>query len=223
MQKILIIEDDMIIARAIQKELSSWGYQAEYCRNFEKVFEEFLVFSPQLLLLDISLPFFNGYYWCQKVREVSKIPIIFISSASEKMDIVAAMNMGGDDFISKPFDLDVLIAKINALIRRAYSFDEPAHFIEHGDLSLNMDEAALYFQGKKVELTKNEYRIMLVLMERRGKIVSRDKIISRLWENDHYIDDNTLTVNIARLRKKLEAAGLQNYIQTKKGLGYLVE
>lgn len=223
MQKIYVVEDDFIIAQAIQKELRSWGYEVEYCRDFSRVLDGFLAFAPQLLLLDISLPFFNGYHWCQKVREQSNVPILFISSASEKMDIVMAMNMGGDDFIAKPFDLDVLVAKINAVMRRAYTFDEPLRQIVTGDVALNLDEAALYYRGEKIELTKNEYRILRVLMERRGKIVSRDQMIARLWETDQYIDDNTLTVNVARLRKKLEAAGLESYIQTKKGLGYRVE
>lgn len=222
MQKIYVVEDDLVIAQAIQRELSSWGYQVECCRDFENVLAGFTAFGPQLVLLDISLPFFNGYHWCQKIREQSTVPILFISSASDKMDVVMAMNMGGDDFISKPFDLDVLVAKINAIMRRAYAFEEPMRQIVQGEAALNLDEAALYHRGERVELTKNEYRILLVLMERRGKIVSRDQLMARLWETDQYVDDNTLTVNVARLRKKLEAAGLPSFIQTKKGLGYTI-
>lgn len=222
MQKIYVVEDDMIIAHAMQKELSSWGYQVECCRNFEDVLAGFTAFAPQLVLLDISLPYFNGYHWCQRIRETSTVPILFISSASDKMDIVMAMNMGGDDFISKPFDLDVLVAKINAIMRRAYDFEESHRQIKYGEALLNLDEAALYHREERVELTKNEYRILLVLMERRGKIVSREQLMAQLWETDQYIDDNTLTVNVARLRKKLEAAGLASFIQTKKGLGYTI-
>lgn len=180
-------------------------------------------YDPQLVLLDISLPFYNGYYWCAEIRKLSKVPIIFISSASDKMDIVMAMNMGGDDFLSKPFDLTVLTAKVQALLRRAYDFTVESALMECRGAVLNTADGTLVFRGERIELTRNEHRILQMLMQNRGKIVSRDAIMTRLWESDSFVDENTLTVNVARLRKKLEGAGLTDFIKTKKGSGYLVE
>ena len=179
-------------------------------------------FAPQLILLDISLPYFNGFYWCGEIRKFSNVPIIFISSANDKMNIVMAVNMGGDDFISKPFDLSVLTAKVQAVMRRTYSFSGTTSVIEHGGAILNLNDATIGFNGKKTELTKNEFKILQLLMENSGKVVPRDMIMDKLWESDSFIDDNTLTVNMTRLRKKLEDAGLCDFIVTKKGLGYIV-
>lgn len=222
MHKILVIEDDSVIAQTIQKYLETWGHKVQCVTDFGDVLSEFVTFDPQLVLLDIALPFFNGYHWCREIRNVSKVPIIFISSASENMNIVMAMNMGGDDFIPKPFDLDVLIAKVQALLRRTYDFAGHSNLMECRGVILNTADATLSCNGEKLELTKNEYRIIQLLMENRGRTVSRDAIMARLWENDSFVDENALTVSITRLRRKLESAGLFDYIATKKGLGYQV-
>lgn len=223
MYKILIIEDDRVIAQAIQKQITTWGYEAELIRNFRKVLETFVEFDPQLVLLDISLPFYNGYHWCSEIRKVSKVPIIFLSSNSDNMNIVMAMNMGADDFIAKPFDLNVLIAKIQALLRRTYDFTGNSNLLEHGGLLLNCNDTTVSYEGKRQELTKNEFRILQLLMEQHGSVVSRESLMQTLWESDDFIDDNTLTVNVTRLRRKLESLGLQDYIRTKKGLGYIIQ
>ena len=223
MYKILIVEDDLVIAESIQKHINSWGYQAKLVEDFQNVMNEFLNFNPQLVLLDISLMFFNGYHWCNEIRKVSKVPIIFISSASDNLNIVMAMNMGGDDFISKPFDLDILTAKVQAILRRTYDFNLQSKLIEHKGTVLNTSDATLIYKNEKIDLTKNEYKILQILMENKGKIISRDILMTKLWENESFVDENTLTVNITRLRKKLEKSDLINFITTKKGLGYLVE
>ena len=223
MYRILIVEDDNGIAEAIQVQAEMWGLQAKCVRNFHNVMKEFPVFDPHLVLLDITLPFYNGYHWCSEIRKVSKVPIIFISSASDNMNIVMAMNMGGDDFIAKPFDQSVLIAKIQALLRRSYDFGTAAPVLEHRGAMLNTGDNTLSYDGNRIELTKNEYRILLALMESKGKVVSREKLMERLWESDSFVDENTLTVNVNRLRKKLDAAGLPNFITTKFGVGYLIE
>lgn len=223
MYKVLIVEDDLIIAKAVKNHIKSWGLEAECVADFEDVLAAFVSYSPQLVLLDISLPFFNGYHWCSEIRRHSKVPIIFISSASDNMNIVMAMNMGGDDFIAKPFDLNVLTAKVQALLRRTYDFAGQTNLIEHNGAILNTSDSTLNYEGSKIELSKNENRILQVLLENKGKAVSRDTLMTRLWETDSYIDDNTLTVNITRLRKKLHEAGLSDFIMTKKGIGYMVE
>ena len=223
MYKILIVEDDLIIAKTIKNHIESWGFEAESVTNFKDVLSTFVSYDPQLVLLDISLPFFNGYHWCSEIRKVSKVPIIFISSSSDNMNIVMAINMGGDDFISKPFDLNVLTAKVQALLRRTYDFAGQSNLIEHKGAILNTSDSTLAYDGKKIELSKNDNKILQTLLENKGKTVSRDIIMTRLWETDSYIDDNTLTVNITRLRKKLQDVGLPNFITTKKGIGYLVE
>ena len=219
----MIVEDDQVIARAIKKHLESWDFEVYCAEDFQKILSEFAEFQPELILLDISLPFYNGFYWCTEIRKLSKVPIIFLSSTTDNMSIIMAMNMGGDDFIEKPFDLHVLTAKIQALFRRAYSFQGKVDMIEHKGVILNLGDAALYYQGDKVELTKNEVRILQTLMEQANKAVSRSDIMTKLWESDSYIDDNTLTVNVTRLRRKLEDAGLTDFIKTKKGIGYMVE
>ncbi len=217
------MEDDAAIAGAIRKHIETWGLEAECAADFGDILGEFVRYDPQLVLLDISLPFYNGYYWCAEIRKLSKVPIVFISSASDKMDIVMAMNMGGDDFLSKPFDLTVLTAKVQALLRRAYDFTCESALMECRGAVLNSADGTLVYQGSRIELTRNEHRILQMLMQNRGKIVSRDAIMTRLWESDSFVDENTLTVNVARLRRKLEGAGLTDFIKTKKGSGYLVE
>lgn len=223
MYKILIVEDDITIAKTLASHLGKWNYDVRYIEDFKNVMEKFIEFEPQLVLLDITLPFFNGFHWCTKMREVSKVPIVFISSANDNMNIVMAMNMGGDEFIEKPFDLNVVTAKVQAILRRAYSFQGSVNVVEHNGVILNLNDATLNYKDEKIELTKNEFKIIQALMENAGKIVSRDDIITRLWESDEFIDDNTLTVNVARLRKKLEKLSLGDMIVTKKGIGYMVE
>ena len=223
MHKIFIVEDDRVIADAIANQLKNWGCETRCAADFENILSDFADFSPSLVLLDISLPFYNGFHWCTEIRKISKVPIIFISSASDNLNIIMAMNMGGDDFIAKPFDLNVLTAKVLAVLRRTYDFGTSTGLIEHRGAILNTGDATLSYNGTKIDLTKNDYRILLTLMENKGKVVSRDTLMTKLWETDSYVDENTLTVNITRLRKKLEAAGLENFILTKKGIGYLVE
>ena len=223
MHKILIIEDDEIIAKSIEKELSNWGFISKCITDFQNIIPQFVEFDPQLILLDITLPFFNGYHWCSEIRKLSKVPIVFISSASDNMNIVMAMNMGGDDFISKPFDLHVLIAKIQAILRRTYDFSTSSKLLEHRGANLNINDNSISYNGEKVELTKNEYKILQTLLENKNKTVSRDNLMIKLWETDNYVEENTLNVNVTRLRKKLESIGLNNFIKTKKGLGYIVE
>lgn len=223
MYKILIVEDDSVIAQALASHLSKWNYDTRCIEDFKNIIEEFDQYEPQLVLLDIMLPFFNGFHWCQEIRKVSEVPIIFLSSANDNMNIVMAMNMGGDEFIEKPFDLHVVTAKVQAILRRSYSFQGTLNVMEYHGAVLNLNDATLVNGEQKLELTKNEFRILQMLLENAGKIVSRDSIITRLWESDEFIDDNTLTVNIARLRKKLEQIGLEQMIRTKKGIGYMVE
>ena len=223
MYRILVIEDDMTIARALSGHLSKWDYEVQCVEDFKNILAQFVDFEPQLVILDIMLPFFNGFYWCQEIRKISKVPIIFLSSASDNMNIVMAMNMGGDEFIEKPFDLHVVTAKVQAVLRRAYAFRGSANVMEYKGMVLNLNDATLTCHEERIELTKNEFRILQMLFENAGAIVSRDAIITRLWESDAFIDDNTLTVNMTRLRKKLEAMGLVDVIRTKKGIGYMVE
>ena len=223
MYRILIVEDDAAIASLLERHLTAWGLAARCVEDFRRVIEEFTAFDPQLVLLDVSLPFYDGYHWCREIRKVSRVPVVFVSSAAVNMNIVMAMNMGGDDFITKPFDLSVLMAKIQAVLRRTYDFGALSPILEHRGAALNTADASLTVQGARVELTKNDYRILQTLLERKGSVVSRDTLMEKLWETDSFVDENTLTVNIARLRKKLDAVGLEGFITTKKGLGYLVE
>ena len=220
MYKILIVEDDNTISNQICKYLSGWGYESACVENLENILPEFISFAPQLVLLDIGLPFYNGYYWCGEIRKISQVPVVFVSSASDNMNIVMAMNMGGDDFIVKPFDLEVLLAKVQAILRRTYSFQNQSSVMEHGHVILNLTDMSLLYQGTKLELSKNEFRILQLLYEKAGNTVSRESIMKRLWDNECFVDDNTLTVNMNRLRKKLEEAGIENFILTKKGVGY---
>ena len=223
MYKLLIVEDDAVIAKSIQTYMESWGYQPICITDFEHVTKTFVEEQPHLVLMDISLPFYNGFHWCDEIRKISKVPVIFISSASGNMNIVMAMNMGGDDFIAKPFDLPVLQAKVQAMLRRTYDFAGESNLIEHKGMIFNSSDGMITYDGKRIELTKNEMRILQELLENKGKIVTRDRLMERLWESDSFIDDNTLTVNIARLRKKLEETGIKDMIKTRKGIGYVVD
>lgn len=220
MYKILIVEDDSTISEQIGKYLNRWGYEPACVEDFENVLQQFISFDPQLVLLDIGLPFYNGYYWCSEIRKISQVPVVFISSASDNMNIVMAMNMGGDDFIMKPFDLEVLLAKVQAILRRTYSFQKQSSVMEYGNVILNLTDMSLLHQGTRVELSKNEFRILQILYEHAGNTVSRENIMKRLWDNECFVDDNTLTVNMNRLRKKLDETGIHDFILTKKGVGY---
>ena len=223
MYRLLIIEDDRGIAEAIKTQAEMWELQVHLVENFRNVMGEFAEFAPHIVLLDIALPFFNGYHWCIEIRKVSRVPIIFISSAADNMNMVMAMNMGADDFIAKPFDQSVLMAKLQAMLRRTYDFAAYVPVLEHRGALLNTGDNTLTYGGEKISLSKNEYRILLVLMENKGKVVSREKLMEQLWETDSFVDENTLSVNVNRLRKRLEAAGLLDFITTKFGVGYLIE
>ena len=219
----MIVEDEAVIAQSIKMHMEGWGYDVVCVENFQEVLQIFISEQPQLVLMDISLPFYNGYHWCDAIRKISKVPVIFISSASDNMNIVMAVNMGGDDFVAKPFDLDVLQAKIQALLRRTYDFAGDSHLMEHKGMIFDTGKGLVTYEDRHVELTKNEMGILRTLLEQKGKIVTRDKLMEKLWESDSFIDDNTLTVNVARLRKKLEETGVRDMIKTRKGIGYVVD
>ena len=223
MYRIFVVEDDAVIAGQIVKYLGKWGYEVEAVQDFADVMGQFAAFEPQLVLMDIGLPFYNGYYWCSEIRKVSQVPIIFISSASDNMNVVMAVNMGGDDFVVKPFDLEILQAKIQALLRRTYAFTSPGTVIEYRGVLLNVTDMSLSCNGSRIELTKNEFRILQTLFEAAGGVVSRDMLMKRLWDDECFVDDNTLTVNMNRLRKRLAGIGLSDFVRTKKGVGYLLQ
>nr|WP_304969263.1 response regulator transcription factor [uncultured Acetatifactor sp.] len=220
--RLLLVEDDSVIAGEMKRHLEKWGYEVICAEDFGNVLGTFAACSPHLVLMDIGLPFYNGYYWCAQIRQISKVPIIFVSSAGDNMNIVMAMNMGGDDFVTKPFEPEVLSAKVQAMLRRTYAFREQTNIMECRGAILNLTDASLLVNREKLELTKNEFKILQLLFENAGQPVSREAIMKRLWDNDCFVDDNTLTVNMTRLRKKLEGAGADLPIQTKKGLGYQI-
>ncbi len=222
MYKIFIVEDDRALAEVMARQIESWGHAVRCAKDFQNVLGEFLDYDPHLVLLDIGLPFFNGYHWCSEIRRVSSVPVVFISSASDNMNIVMAMTMGGDDFLPKPVDLQVMTAKLQAVLRRAYDMGGKIPVLEHRGAVLNLNDASLSFEGKRVELTKNEFRILQTLLENKGKVVSRETLMTRLWQMDAYVEENTLTVNVTRLRRKLEEAGLRDFIATRVGSGYIV-
>ena len=223
MYRVLIVEDDRGIAESVRDAAATWGFDARCAENFRDVAGEFAAFAPHLALMDIGLPFFDGYYWCREIRRTSSVPIIFLSSASDNMNIVMAMNMGADDFIAKPFDLDVLTAKVQALLRRTYDFAAASPVLSHRGAILQTGDQSLLVDGEKLPLSKNEYRILWTLLQDKGTIVSREKLMEALWQTASFVDENTLSVNMARLRKKLDGAGLTGFITTKIGAGYLVE
>lgn len=222
MYKIMLVEDDLTITEVLERQLQKWGYLISVTEDFGKVLEQFKEEDPDLVLMDIGLPSFNGYYWCQEIRKISKIPIIFISSANDAMNLVMAINMGADDFIAKPFKLEVITAKIQALLRRTYAFTTDTEVIKVRDIALSVTENTISHGQENLDLTRNEFRIMKLLMSQAGQIVSREDMMQALWDTDHFIDDNTLTVNMARLRKRLEEIGIYDFIETKKGMGYRI-
>lgn len=222
MYKILIVEDDLVISSLLKENLCKWGYEAICICDFSNVVGEFIDFNPQLVVMDINLPFYNGYHWCTEIRKISKVPIIFSSSESDNMNYIMAINMGADDFIVKPFDLNIFVAKVQALLRRTYSFQGKMNVLEGKGAVLNLEEITLTYKDEKLSLSKNEFKILQILLENKNKAVSRDDIMTCLWESESYIDDNTLTVNVTRIKKRLEEIGLKDFIKTKKGIGYII-
>lgn len=220
--KIFIVEDDVSLGQAIKTSLDNWDFETQLVSDFQNIIKQYSAFDPHLILMDLKLPYKDGYYWCQEIRKNSAVPIIFISSASENMNIIMAMNLGGDDFVAKPFEQEVLVAKINALIRRTYNFSENTSIIEHNGLIINTDNNKVEYNNQNIELTKNEYKILVTLIQNKGKIVSREKLMETLWSTDLFVDENTLTVNVTRLRKKLESIGLSDIIKTKVKQGYII-
>lgn len=222
MYQILLVEDDRALALAVQKLLESYGSRVRCVEDFADVLGEFAACQPQLVLMDIKLPYRDGYYWCSRIREISAVPVVFLSSASDNMNIVMALNMGGDDFIAKPVDPMVLTAKVQAVLRRTYEITGAGQAVEFCGATLSLGDGCLHTEKGRVELTKNEFRILQLLLENRGKIVSREELMMHLWQSDLYVEENTLTVNVARLRKKLEEGGLEGVILTKPGRGYII-
>lgn len=223
MFKIFVVEDDEKIADIIVQNLSKSGHNCIAAKQFSDIMPEFIEYEPDLVLMDIMLPFYDGYYWCGKIRLLSELPVIFISSKSEDMDIIIATNMGGDEYIVKPFSMDILQAKVSGLLRRTYSYSNTEmDVISHKNLFFNISACLVSANGNSVELTKNESQILALLLKNRGNVVSRDRIMRSLWKDASFIDDNTLTVNMTRLKKKLSGLGLESYIETKKNLGYIV-
>ncbi|HEL1558855.1 response regulator transcription factor [Streptococcus suis] len=220
MQKILLIEDDKTISQLVAKNLINWGYQVQEVKDFQMVLEQMEEFQPHLILLDIGLPFFNGYYWCQEIRKISRVPIMFLSSHDQPMDIVMAINMGADDYVTKPFEMTVLLAKIQGLLRRTYDFVGEQSLLWFEEISLDLKTMQVSYGQVVEELTRNEFQILRVLFEHGKEVVSREELMRELWNSDIFVDDNTLSVNIARLRKKLAELGLKDVIMTKKGVGY---
>lgn len=221
MHKILIVEDDGVIASEIAQNLTRWGFDARPVADFSDVLAEFERFSPHLVLMDVSLPFFNGFYWCAKIREHSKAPVMFLSSRADNMDVVTAVSMGGDDYIAKPVSMDVLTAKIQAMLRRAYDY-EVENRLTLRDALLDVGGLCLIKDGMRTALTRNEARILQLLLTNKGNVVSREQLMLALWESDEFVDDNTLTVNVNRLRKTLDSAGLEGCIVTHKKQGYAI-
>lgn len=224
MYKIMIIEDEDKIKDILADSVQKWGFEIYTVKNFSNVFEEFIKEKPHLVLMDINLPFYDGFYWCSKIRNVSKVPVAFLSSRNTNMDIVMAVNMGGDDYITKPFSIEILMAKIKAVLRRTYSYsDTELDAIDYKGAVLSLKDNMLYYEGRNTELTKNEFRILYILMKKHENIISRDEIMKELWDDESFIDDNTLTVNINRLRKKLNEIGLVDFIKTVKNQGYVIK
>ncbi len=222
MYKIFLIEDDESLAKLIKSGLERFGYEVFVAEDFFNIIPQYKNIMPHPVLIDVNLPFFNGYHWCSQIRKFSKVPIIFISSVTERMNIIMALNMGDDDYITKPFDFDVLETKILALLRRTYDFQTENEYIEYKELILDLASMKLKYKNEIRELSKNEFRILEVLLKNIGKVVSREELMNKLWQSDVYIDDNTLTVNVSRLKAILKEIGIENFIETKRGAGYYI-
>lgn len=223
MFRILIVEDDKKIRQIVADTLRKWQYQVIEVTEFEHVLDDFTKAQPHLVLLDVNLPLFDGYYWCNQIRAVSKVPIIFLSSRNQNMDVIMAINMGADDYVQKPFDLGVLVAKVSALLRRNYTYQDESFQFTHRQLIFHLSNSTVQYGTKTVELSRNEFIILQTLMRNTGKIVSRDDLMQVLWNDEQFVDDNTLTVNVNRLRRKIAQLGLDEFIGTRKGLGYIIE
>lgn len=223
MYKIFLVEDDFSLADAVKSRLESNGSEVTAVKDFRNVTAEFADAKPHLVLMDIKLPFKDGYFWTSEIRKISSVPIVFLSSASDNMNIIMAINMGADDFIPKPVDAMVLNAKVNAILRRTYEITSNSQTVDFYGATLHLSDYTVTYSGKRTELTKNEFRILQILLDNRGKIVSRDTLMTHLWQNDIYVEENTLTVNMSRLRRKLEDSGLEGVIVTKPGAGYIIK
>lgn len=221
--RIYLVEDDAMLAEEISKLLVKWGYEVNTAQMFDNILDEFLIIQPHIVLMDVNIPRFDGFHWCRKIREISTVPIIYISSRDSNMDIIMGMNNGGDDYLAKPFDNAVLVAKLQAVIRRTYEYGfQESQLLCHRGLTVQLEEATAEYDNKKCELTKNELKILRLLMENQGKIVAREALMRSLWDDEIYVNENTLTVNVNRVRLKLEELGLHSFITTKKGMGYMV-
>lgn len=223
MYKILLVEDDIDLAKETLIALEKWGFKVNLIDNFENIIEEFIYIKPEVVLLDVNLPLYNGFYWCEKIREISNVPIIFLSSRDSDMDLIMGINNGGDDYITNPFSIDVLVTKINAIIRRVYNYNNSNNIIGYKDLIFDIEKGIIKLNNKNIELTKNEIRILTLLLKNKDKVVSRESLMMSLWDSDEFVTDNALTVNINRLRSKIKELGVEDFIKTKKGIGYIVE
>ncbi|MFD1956312.1 response regulator transcription factor [Paenibacillus thailandensis] len=220
---ILLVEDDEKIRAIVADTLRKWQFAVSEVTDFGTVLETFHAVQPHLVVMDINLPVRDGFYWCQQIRGESKVPILFLSSRDQNMDVIMAINMGGDDYVQKPFELDVLVAKINALLRRNYTYQVNSRQLSHRGLSLHLSNSTVQFGEQTLELSRNEFIVMQALMRSVGSIVAREQLMQALWNDDQFVDDNTLTVNVNRLRRKLAQLGLEDFIVTRKGMGYIVE
>lgn len=223
MFRIMIIEDDVKIRQIVADTLRKWKYEVTEVTQYEQILEEFRLTEPHLVLLDVNLPLYDGFYWCQQIRSVSKVPVIFLSSRTQNMDVIMAINMGADDYIQKPFDLSVLVAKISAMLRRNYTYQDDNLQLVHRQLIFNLSASSIRYGDGTAELSRNEFIILQTLMRSTGKIVSRDELMQVLWNEDQFVDDNTLTVNVNRLRRKIAQLGPEDFIATRKGMGYIIE
>ena len=220
--RIMLVEDDTTITHVLKRQLERWGYEVFDTVDFEHVMEAFAGWKPDLVLMDLTLPFFNGYYWCTEIRKISRVPVLFLSSASDDMNLIMAINMGADDFIAKPFKFEVVLAKIQAIIRRTYDFGRDLNTLNCRGVTLNLGDGVVSFGEEKLELSRNEYKILEILMKKKGNVVPREDLIQALWDTEEFIDENTLTVNVARLRQRLKQIGVEDLISTRKGVGYLI-
>ncbi|KOP82794.1 response regulator [Cytobacillus solani] len=222
MFKLLLIEDDRTLFNEVKERLTGWSYDVYGIQDFSKVIQEFTAVDPDLVIIDIQLPKFDGFHWCRNIRTHSNVPIIFLSSRDHPTDMVMSMQLGADDFIQKPFHFDVLVAKIQAILRRVYNYNTTANKLKTWyDAKIDFEKNTVTNEAGTVELTKNEIFILKLLIDRKNQIVSREELITSLWDDERFISDNTLTVNVNRLRKKLDEIGLGCYIETKVGQGYI--
>ncbi len=220
--KIFIVEDDFVIAESLANELKNWNYEVSIAEQFSNILDDFITYQPDIVLLDINLPTLNGFHWCQEIRKISNVPIIFISSRTDNMDQIMAIQMGGDDFIEKPFNLSLTVAKVQALLRRTYDLAVSNDELTVKGCKLIIDEAKIIYNEEAIQLSLTELQIIKLLFQNEGKFVKRNALIEKCWESENYIDDNTLAVNMTRLRKKLNQIGLKDFIETKKNVGYRV-